>query len=96
MTERAFNKIMAGLEDAIAFAQGDTSRGRIANPVDVKKVRAATKKTQAAFARSYRLPLGTVRDWEQNRTAPDAPARALLALIAAEPETVERLLAKSG
>lgn len=29
---RAFRKIAAGLEDAIAFAKGDTSRGRLIEP----------------------------------------------------------------
>lgn len=29
---RAFEKMMAGLEDAIAYAQGDLSRGRIHYP----------------------------------------------------------------
>jgi putative transcriptional regulator len=93
MAKRAFEMIMAGLEDAIAYVEGDESRGRIANPIDVKAIRAATKKTQAEFAAAYRLPIGTVRDWEQNRRQPDAPARVLLSLIAADPKTVERMIA---
>jgi putative transcriptional regulator len=92
---RAFDKISAGLEDAIAFAKGDASRGRVAKPLDVKAIRAASgKKTQAAFASAYRLPLGTVRDWEQHRRQPDAPARVLLAMIEADAQTVEKLIAK--
>jgi len=92
---KAFDKISAGLEDAIAFAQGNRSRGRIANPIDVRAIRIATKKTQKEFAESFGLPVGTVRDWEQNRRQPDAPARVLLFLIQAEPGTVENLIAKS-
>lgn len=91
-----FDKIAAGLADAIAFAEGDASRARVVAPLDVKHIRTATKKTQAQFAESYRLPIGTVRDWEQNRRQPDAPARVLLAMIAAEPDTVERLVAKAA
>jgi putative transcriptional regulator len=90
----AFDKIAAGLEDAIAYTGGDASRGRIAAPLDVKAIRAATKKTQAQFAHDYRLPVGTVRDWEQNRSQPDAPARILLSMIEAEPEVVEKLIAR--
>ena len=92
---KAFDKISAGLEDAIAFARGDASRGRIAKPLDVRAIRSATKKTQKQFADAYQLPVGTVRDWEQNRRQPDAPARVLLSLIQAEPETVEHLVAKA-
>lgn len=92
---KAFDKISAGLEDAIAYARGDASRGRIAKPLDVRAIRSATKKTQKQFADAYQLPVGTVRDWEQNRRHPDAPARVLLSLIQAEPETVEHLVAKA-
>lgn len=49
--------------------------------------------TQEEFARTYRLPLGTLRDWEQGRKAPDAPARALLRVIEQEPEAARRALA---
>jgi putative transcriptional regulator len=88
----AFDKIAAGLEDAIAFAEGDETRGRIAT-VDVRAVRAATRKTQDAFARAYRIPLGTLRDWEQGRRQPDSGSVTLLKMIEAEPDTVERILA---
>jgi putative transcriptional regulator len=94
MSKRAFDKIAAGLEDAIAFAGGDASRGRARDPVDVKAIRAKTGKSQQAFAAAYGLPVGTVRDWEQMRRQPDAPARVLLSLINADPEGVQRLIAK--
>jgi len=93
MTKSAFNKIAAGLEDAIAYQQGDTSRARAASPMDVKAVRSLANKTQAEFANAYRIPVATLRDWEQGRRQPDAPARALLAVIAADPVAVERMLA---
>jgi putative transcriptional regulator len=90
----AFDKIAAGLNDAIAYAEGDTSRARRAG-VDVKAVRAATKKTQGDFAKAYRFPLGTLRDWEQGRRQPDTGSVTLLKMIEAEPETVERIIAKA-
>ena len=92
MSKTAFAKIAAGLEDAAAYIKGDTARGVTHAPIDARQVRAATGKTQAAFARTYRLPVATVQDWEQKRRAPDAPARAYLALIAAAPDTVERIM----
>jgi putative transcriptional regulator len=93
MTKSAFAKIAAGLEDAIAYAEGDETRGRIASPVDVKAVRLAANKTQTQFADAYQIPVATLRDWEQGRRQPDAPARALLKVIAVDPQTVERMLA---
>ena len=95
MKKENFDGIMAGLEDAIAFAQGNTSRGRIVSGPDVKAIRQATKLTQGAFAKAFRIPVGTVRDWEQNRRQPDAPARVLLSLIKADPEAVQSLLERA-
>jgi len=89
----AFDKIAAGLEDAIAYAEGDTSRGRRAT-VDVKAIRAATRKTQAAFAATYHLPIGSVRDWEQGRSTPDSGSAVLLKMIAVDPHGVERIIAR--
>lgn len=94
MARKAFDMMMDGIADAIAYVEGDESKARVAKPIDAKAVRVATKKTQAEFAQTYHLPIGTVRDWEQKRRYPDAPARAFLAMIEAEPETVERLMAK--
>jgi len=93
MSKNAFDKIAAGLEDAIAYAQGDAARGRVAAAAHVRAVRLQTKKTQAQFADAYHIPVGTLRDWEQGRRQPDAPARALLTVIAADPLAIERLLA---
>lgn len=89
----AFDKIAAGLEDAIAYAKGDERRARIAT-VNVKAVREATALTQAAFAKTYHFPIGTVRDWEQGRRNPDAGSAMLLKMIQADPKGVERIIAK--
>ncbi|AXB80729.1 helix-turn-helix domain-containing protein (plasmid) [Novosphingobium sp. P6W] len=95
MSKNAFSKIAAGLEDAIAFSTGDTTRARVAGP-DVKAIRAKTKLSQSKFAAEFHLPVSTVRDWEQERRAPDAPARAYLSMIEADPEAVMRIMAKIG
>lgn len=91
----AFDKIAAGLDDAIAHANGESGRAKVAAPLDVAAIRKRTGKTQDQFARAYRLPVGTVRDWEQRRSQPDAPARVLLALIGAEPDTIEQLVRRA-
>jgi putative transcriptional regulator len=40
----------------------------------------------------FHIPLGTLRDWEQNRKEPDAAARAYLTVIARNPEAVSDAL----
>jgi putative transcriptional regulator len=49
--------------------------------------------SQTQFAAMFRVPVGTLRDWEQGRKKPDAPALAYLRVIARDPEAVMRALA---
>lgn len=63
---------------------------------NVKKLRDRLGMTQEAFAAAYRIPVGTLRDWEQGRKRPDAPARAYLTVIARNPKAVARLLEKAA
>jgi putative transcriptional regulator len=59
----------------------------------VKVLRQRLGMTQAQFAEAFHLPISTLRDWEQGRSTPDAPARALLLAIERDPEAMQRLLA---
>lgn len=62
----------------------------------VKTLRRALGLTQQEFAARYRIPLGTLRDWEQGRTEPDQAARAYLTVIAHDPEGARRALQGAG
>lgn len=62
----------------------------------VRTLRRALGLSQEAFAARYHIPLGTLRDWEQARVEPDAPALAYLRAIAGDPEGVERALHGAG
>ncbi|EQA96852.1 helix-turn-helix domain-containing protein [Sphingobium baderi] len=96
MTNEDFESLKRGLAEVDAYKSGAREGYVIHEPVDVKAIRAATKKTQQAFASTYHLPIGTVRDWEQGRRNPDAPARVLLSMIKTDPAAVERLLEKAS
>ena len=76
--------------DAQPLSAGDAER--LTKLVNVKKLRERLGQTQEVFAATYRIPLGTLRDWEQRRKHPDAPARAYLQVIAQDPERVAALL----
>ena len=87
--------LIESAHQALAIAKGDakSSRAFVPEKVDVQAIRATAKLSQAAFAARYGIPIGTLRDWEQERRQPDQTARALLAVIAREPEIVARVLA---
>jgi len=57
-----------------------------------RTLRRALGLTQEEFAARYRIPLGTLRDWEQGRSEPDQPARAYLTVIARDPDGVRKAL----
>jgi len=61
-------------------------------PARVKTLRRALALTQEEFAARFKIPLGTLRDWEQGRSEPDQPAKAYLTVIARDPQGVERTL----
>ncbi len=59
---------------------------------DIRQLRFDLGLTQTAFAERYKIPLGTLRDWEQGRVEPDQTARAYLAVIRKSPKVVEAAL----
>ncbi|WP_375380363.1 helix-turn-helix domain-containing protein [uncultured Sphingomonas sp.] len=93
MEDTDFAGIAAGLDDAIAYARGDTSRGRVAT-VDVKAVRNRTAMSQDRFAATFGFRAGTVRDWEQGRRQPDTGSATLLRMIAVDPDGVQAIMDK--
>jgi putative transcriptional regulator len=84
--------------EAAAVADRDNRRlspadlGRMKRTPQVKIIRRALGISQEDFAARYRIPIGTLRDWEQGRVAPDQAARAYLTVIARDPEAVRRAL----
>jgi len=57
-----------------------------------KIIRRALGLAQEEFAARYRIPIGTLRDWEEGRVQPDEAARAYLMVIARAPEMVRKAL----
>lgn len=64
-------------------------------PPFVKRLRRQFALTQQEFSNRYHIPIGTLRDWEQGRTEPDATAQAFLKVIAADPDGVAEKLGQS-
>lgn len=58
----------------------------------VKVIRRAFRMSQEEFAQAFRIPIGTLRDWEQGRVEPDQAARAYLRVIARNPKAVRKAL----
>jgi putative transcriptional regulator len=65
---------------------------RMKRTPQVKVIRRAFRMSQEEFAKVFRIPIGTLRDWEQGRVEPDQAARAYLKVIARNPKAVREAL----
>ena len=92
------SEIIEALQNAVAYAKGDHSKGRahrilVPPRVNVKRVRRKLGMSQNDFAEQFGISAATLRNWEQGRRQPEGPARILLAIIDREPAVVQRVLA---
>lgn len=99
LTEEQVRNAALSDPDALPLPAGsnkELARQGLTRIVNVKKLRERLGLTQEAFAEAYRIPVGTLRDWEQGRKFPDAPARAYLAVINRDPARVATLLGEAA
>jgi len=92
MGSKAYEAIATGLRDAIAYARGDKSKGRLHRvyvpDIDVERTRGRLGLSQVDFAAAFGVSVATVRNWEQGRRRPHGPARVLLVVIEKAPGVV--------
>jgi putative transcriptional regulator len=60
---------------------------------NLKAIRRSLRMSQHRFAAAYRIPLPTLKNWEQSRRVPDAPAAAYLLAIKRRPKEVMEAVA---
>ena len=89
-------ELIESMQHAAAHAGGgkvsDMRLTKVKIP-DVKAIRKALHMSQHRFAALYRIPLPTLKNWEQGRRAPDAPAAAYLLAIQRRPKEVMEAVA---
>ena len=88
-------ELIESLTDALAHAKGEPSGVRVqtVEVLDVRAIRRALHMSQQEFAATYRIPLPTLKGWEQGRRHPDAPASAYLLAIARKPREISAAFA---
>ncbi len=71
----------------------DSRAWRLPSAADVRVIRDKLELSQSQFANRFGLSVRAVREWEQGRRQPEAPARILLLMIANRPNVVDEVLA---
>lgn len=92
------DELIASMTEALDHARHGHADGMRVTEVsvpDVRTIREGLSMSQSEFASSFRIPLATVKNWEQGRRRPDAPALAYLRVIERNPETVMSAVSKN-
>ena len=94
MNDEMFNELLASVEEMDAVKKGKAKSGRrfkFADP-EVRAIRVKIGMTQNKFAALIGVSQRTLENWEQGRRHPTGPARALLKIVEADPESAIRTL----
>jgi len=94
MNEEMFNELLASVEEMDSIKKGKAKAGRQFNfdEPEVKAIRAKIGMTQNKFAALIGVSQRTLENWEQGRRHPTGPAKALLKIVDADPESALRTL----
>jgi len=94
MNDEMFNELLASVEEMDGIKAGKIKAGRkfqFADP-EVRSIRVKIGMTQNKFAALIGVSQRTIENWEQGRRHPTGPARALLKIVEADPESAIRTL----
>lgn len=94
MDKQHFDQLVKGVRAMKRHMAGKRVRGvRVTelDAPDVRTIREAAKISQSQFARLIGVNLRTLQNWEQQRTHPTGPAKALLKIVASNPKAIEAL-----
>ena len=90
MNKRDFDQLVKGIREMKQHLAGKSVRGARTTSIDepdVRAIRKAAHISQSQFARLVGVNLRTLQNWEQGRTRPTGPARALLKIVASNPKS---------
>lgn len=90
MNDTDFGELVTSIRQAGEIRRGEREPGRVTEfaPIDVRAIRQGLGKSQAEFARMIGVSVSTVHNWEQGKSEPEGPARALLKVAAQNPGAV--------
>jgi putative transcriptional regulator len=92
MDKKHFDKLVKGVREMKRHMAGKRVRGaRTIELPDVRTIREAAQVSQSQFAKLIGVNLRTLQNWEQQRTQPTGPAKALLKIVASNPKAIEAL-----
>ena len=97
MSKKAFDKIAAGLNEALEIARGNAKPSKLYVPpeISVREIRKKLDLSQDDFAAEFGFTINQIRDWEQGRTRP-LGGLSILDAYQSDPRAVLQLLRNSA
>ena len=89
MDKQHFDQLVKGVREMKRHMSGKSIRGArstVVDEPDVRAIRKAADISRSQFASLIGVNLRTLQNWEQRRTRPTGPARALLKIVASQSE----------
>ena len=90
MDKEHFDQLVKGVREMKRHMAGKSVRGARTTALDepdVRAIRKAANISQSQFAKLIGVNVRTLQNWEQHRTRPTGPARALLKIVASNPKS---------
>lgn len=94
MDNALFDELLASVQEMDEIVQGQRPAARVTEypEPEVKAIRERTGLSQRRFAVLIGVSQRTLENWEQGRRHPTGPAKALLRILAADPEQAVKAL----
>ena len=90
MDKQHFDQLVKGVRGMKRHMTGKSVRGARTSELtepDIRAIREVAKISQPQFAKLIGVSVRTLQNWEQHRTRPTGPARALLKIVASNPKS---------
>lgn len=94
MDKHHFEQLVKGVREMKRHMAGKRVAGIKTTELDVpnvRQIRESAKISQSQFAKLIGVSIKTLQNWEQERTKPTGPARALLKIVASDPKALAAL-----
>lgn len=94
MKNEMFDELLASVQEMDKIVQGKKAAARVTEfpEPEVKLIREKVGLSQNRFAMLIGVSKRTLENWEQGRRHPTGPAKALLRILDADPESAVRAL----
>ena len=94
MKNEPFDELIASIKEAGKINRGEAAASRLHEfpEPDIKAIREGIGYSQSKFATLIGVNIRTLQNWEQGHRHPTGPAKVLLRLVQADPQSVVKNL----